>query len=370
MLKNKYLLNCCFIVSILVTTTLISCDNRKRESSEVTDTDTLKVTNDYVFGDQRPFAQCHASTLVRLADGQFLVAWFGGTEEKNPDVGIWLSKGQPGKWSAPVEVAKIREDAHWNPVLQRTASGKIFLYFKVGKEIAQWETWVKTSEDEGKTWSEAYELVKGDKGGRGPVKNKLIELSDGTLLAGASNEVNRWEVFVDRSEDKGKTWKASPYFKIDTTEIKGEGAIQPTLWESKPGNVHMLVRTTGGVIGRSDSYDYGKTWSTIVKTALPNPNSGIDVVKLADGTLALAYNPDNKNWGSRSPLSIALSYDNGKTWPDKFDLDKGKEDDEFSYPAIITWADSVAVTYTWNRQKIAFWKGSKEDIVKLATTKK
>ena len=93
MLKNKYLLNCCFIVAILATTTLISCDNRKNESSEITDTDTIKVTNDYVFGDQRPFAQCHASTLVRLADGQFLVAWFGGTEEKNPDVGIWLSKG-------------------------------------------------------------------------------------------------------------------------------------------------------------------------------------------------------------------------------------------------------------------------------------
>ncbi len=58
---------------------------------------------------------------------------------------------------------KIREDAHWNPVLQKTADGKVILYFKVGKEIAQWETWVKTSSDNGETWSEAYELVKGDR---------------------------------------------------------------------------------------------------------------------------------------------------------------------------------------------------------------
>ena len=355
-----------FFTVAVALTALTSCNSDKKKSAENVSSDTILVKKDYVFGDKRPFAQCHASTLIRLDNGQFLVAWFGGTEEKNPDVGIWLSKGEPGKWSEPKEVAKIREDAHWNPVLQKGNDGKVYLYFKVGKEIAQWETWVKTSSDGGNTWSEAYELVKGDKGGRGPVKNKLIELSDGTLLAGASNEVNRWEVFVDRSEDKGKTWKASPYFKIDTLEVKGRGAIQPTLWESTPGNVHMLIRTTGGVIARSDSKDYGKTWTTIKKTNLPNPNSGIDVTKLADGTLALAYNPDNVNWGSRSPLSLALSFDNGKTWPEKFDLDKGKKEDEFSYPAIISWGDSVAVTYTWNRQKIAFWKGSKEDIVKYS----
>jgi len=345
---------------------MVSCSGKKNESAQNTVADSTKVVKEYVFGDDRPFAQCHASTLVRLDDGQFLVAWFGGTEEKNPDVGIWMSKGQPGNWGKPTEVAKIREDAHWNPVLQKTSDGKVFLYFKVGKEIAQWETWVKTSNDGGDTWSDAYELVKGDKGGRGPVKDKLIELADGTWLAGASNEVKNWEVFVDRSEDKGKTWKASPYFKIDTTEIKGKGAIQPTMWESKPGNVHMLVRTTGGVIGRSDSYDNGKAWSPIKKTSMPNPNSGIDVAKLADGTLALTYNPDDKNWGSRSPLNLALSYDNGKTWPDQFELDKGDKKDEFSYPAIISWGDSVAVTYTWNRKTIAFWKGSKEEIVKLA----
>ena len=348
---------------------IISCNSEKKQDDKEL-INTVVAQKEYVFGDNRPFAQCHASTLIRLDDGQFLIAWFGGTEEKNPDVGIWLSKGQPGNWSAPVEVAKIREDAHWNPVLQKTADGKVYLYFKVGKEISHWETWVKTSVDRGATWSDAYELVKGDKGGRGPVKDKLIELADGTWLAGASNEVNRWEVFVDRSEDKGKTWKASPYFKIDTTEIKGKGAIQPTLWESKPGTVHMLVRTTGGLIGRSNSLDNGKTWSPIKKTSLPNPNSGIDLAKLSDGSLVLAYNPDDQDWGSRSPLSLTISDDNGETWKNKFDLDSGKREDEFSYPAIVSWGDSVAVTYTWNRQKIAFWKGSKDDIVKLASERK
>lgn len=351
--------------SFSILSLLAACNSKQSESSGREDLTNATISKDFVFGDKRAFAQCHASTLVRLRDGQFLVAWFGGTEEKDPDVGIWLSKGRPGNWSEPKEVAKIREDAHWNPVLQLAEDGTIYLYFKVGKEIPSWETWVKKSSDNGETWSDAYELVKGDKGGRGPVKNKLIVLSDGTWLAGASNEIKRWEVFVDRSEDKGKTWKASSYFKIDTNEIKGKGAIQPTLWETEPGKVHMLVRTTSGIIGRSDSEDFGKTWTPIYDTKLPNPNSGIDLTQFPDGTLALAYNPDAKNWGSRSPLSIGLSFDNGKTWKDKIDIETGKKTDEFSYPAIISWGDSVAVTYTWNRQKIAFWLGTKDDIKHL-----
>ena len=122
----------------------------------------ISLAKDFVFGDDRPFAQCHASTVLRTGDGKFLVAWFGGTYENHDDVGIWLSKGEPGKWSAPVEVAKIREDAHWNPVLFQDPSGKIILFFKVGKTIDFWETWFKESNDNGETWSEARELVAGD----------------------------------------------------------------------------------------------------------------------------------------------------------------------------------------------------------------
>lgn len=330
---------------------------------------------DFVFGDDRPFPQCHASTLTRLADGQFLVAWFGGTREKDDDVGIWIVKGKPGHWSDPAEIAKIREDPHWNPVLFRSPDGKIILFFKVGKTIDHWETWVKTSNDEGDTWSEAEELVAGDKGGRGPVRNKPIVLSDGTWLAGASNENNSvWNVFVDRSEDQGKTWQASEYFALDRDEITGEGVIQPTLWESSPGNIHMLIRSSAGVICRSDSEDYGKTWSPIYKTELPNPNSGIDLAQLPDGTLALAYNQDDKNWGARTPLTLALSFDNGQTWPDKLDVETGGEDtvrraDEYSYPAIISFGDTIALTYTWQREKIAFWTGTKADIQQAQNTK-
>ena len=124
----------------------------------------------------------------------------------------------------------------------------------------------------------------------------------------------------------------------------------------------MLLRSSAGYAYRSDSEDFGQNWSPAYRTELPNPNSGIDLTQLSDGTLALAYNRDNENWGARAPLSIALSTDNGQTWPRVLNIETGDPDDEFSYPAIISFGDTIAVTYTWQREKIAFWIGLKGDI--------
>ncbi len=160
------------------------------------------------------------------------------------------------------------------------------LFFKVGETIGEWETWYMVSSDDGNTWSQAQELVPGDKGGRGPVRNKPIVLSDGTWLAPASDEKGGlWNAFVDRSEDQGRTWTATPFISMDRNVITGEGVIQPTLWESEPGKVHMLLRSSAGAICRSDSEDYGKTWSPVYRTNLPNNNSGIDLTRLDDGRL-------------------------------------------------------------------------------------
>lgn len=352
-------------MAVLVATFLLSCSAsrnlRHKTAGDMTTTLTLPIKG-FLFGDHQPFLECHASTLIHLCEGNFIAAWFGGTREKADDVGIWMTRGKPGHWEKPFVVAKINNESHWNPVLFQSPSGKIFLFFKVGNEIASWETWVKTSDDNGATWSAAYELVKDDRGGRGPVRNKPIILSDGAWIAGASNENGPWNVFFDRSKDGGQTWQRTPYVEINRKQIAGKGVIQPTLWESAPGAVHALLRSTGGVICRTDSKDYGKTWSPIYKTTLPNPNSGIDLTRLADGTLVLVHNTDDKDGGSRGTLIISVSTDNGKTWEKRVELENGGGGDEYSYPAIISFGDTVAVTYTWNRQTIAFWMASERDL--------
>ncbi|HEO70335.1 MAG TPA: hypothetical protein ENN80_03665, partial [Candidatus Hydrogenedentes bacterium] len=173
---------------------------------------------DFVFEDDRPFKECHASTVAELPNGELVCAWFGGTEEKDPDVGIWTSRLAEGVWTYPERTVKVCEKAHWNPVLFRDVEGAVYLFFKVGVDVPQWQTyWMKTT-DNARTWSEPVELVPGDIGGRGPVKNKPIILSDGTWLAPASTELAKWKPssdmydvgwrpFVDRSEDRGATWK-------------------------------------------------------------------------------------------------------------------------------------------------------------------
>lgn len=314
-------------------------------------------TNEFIFGDDRPFAQCHASSTEKLGNGQYMIVWFAGSHEKNDDVGIWMSKGQPGNWKAPQMLVKVRNDPHWNPVLFNAPDGKLYLYFKVGKEIDDWETWVQYSEDGGDTWSEAIELVEGDRGGRGPVRNHILVLSDSTWLAPASLEKDRvWNAFVDRSEDGGKTWLNSETLILDRNQITGEGVIQPALWESMPNRIHMLLRTSAGKIGRSNSKDNGLTWSQVELTDLPNNNSGIDLVKIKDETIALVYNPVGENWGKRYPMQLAVSFDNGQTWPIKEVMEAGEGKNEFSYPSIIYDEGYLVFCYTWNRERIKFVK--------------
>ncbi|MEI7027082.1 sialidase family protein [Paenibacillus sp. y28] len=331
----------------------------------------MKQEKQFLFEEDRPFPSCHASTIVTLPDGGLLISYFAGSKEGAPDEAIWCSRQKDGVWSPPYKVADEENLVHWNPVLHRKESGEILLFYKVGYPIPQWYTRLIVSLDDGQTWSEPVELVPGDVGGRGPVKNKLIVLQDGTWAAPASLETPvEWDAFVDLSFDEGATWTASGLVPVlhpgsvrapeqagqvleKLQLVHGRGIIQPTLWESAPGQVHMLLRSTAGFIYRSDSADGGRTWSPAYKTYLPNNNSGIDLAKMENGTLVLAYNPVGMYKGPRTPLLLSVSSDNGYTWEELLVLER--EPGEYSYPAVLAEGNRVYVTYTWKRERIVCW---------------
>lgn len=332
----------------------------------------LETIKEFIVEDEREFDSPHASTLIHLKNGDILAAWFGGSWEKNPDAAIWMSRRTQEGWKKPFIIADTWGTALWNPVLFQREDGRIFLFYKEGETIPLWKTKVMMSDDEGFTWTESRELVEGDcSGGRGPVKNKPIILSDGTILAPASVESSTlWDAFVDISRDGGETWTRSPfiplrradYHVIDRPYEKhlcyGKGVIQPALWESTPGNVHMLLRSTSSAIFRSDSKDGGKTWNCAYACGLPNNNSGLDLVKLDNGDLVLAYNPTENlpgyYKGPRTPLCLALSQDNGENWTQILTLEDAPGG--YAYPAIICDNDKqeILVTYTWKRERIVF----------------
>lgn len=315
----------------------------------------LKIlTQSFVLSGEQPFDQVHASTITQTASGDLLVAWFAGEAEGKSDVAIWLSTGKNGDWLAPVRVAKISDEPHWNPVLFTEKNGDILLFFKIGPTPEKWTTWLQKSTDNGKTWGKAQIIEKDSPLARGPVRAKPVQLSNGALLAGNSDEKDgHWNVFADVSFNHGTSWYASSFISTENVRITDRGAIQPTVWESEPGHVHMLTRSTEDVIFRSDSKDYGASWSPLYLSPLPSNNSGIDIVKLPGGELVLTLN-NLPTDGVRTPMNAAVSFDNGSSWPEIVTLDDTPES-EFSYPATIHSGNLIFGTYTWNRKNIAFW---------------
>lgn len=316
----------------------------------------FEVTKEFIVDKNLPTPSSHASTLIDMDNGEILAAWFGGKHEKSDDVDIWYARRNSRGWSKPERITAAEDIPHWNPVLFKNDDGSIVLFFKVGKTIQDWQTYYSVSYDCARTWTEPVELVEGDEsGGRGPVKNKAIRLKSGRIVAPSSCEKNKdWRSFVDISDDNMKTWEKTDFVERPKRYNKVVGMIQPTLWESEPDKVHMLLRTNSRYVYRSDSEDGGKTWCKAYKTGLFNNNSGIDVAQLDDGRLFLVSNPVKENWGERTPLTVVCSEDNGYTWDMGVVLETSPG--EYSYPGVIVRGNELLITYTWNRKKIVFAK--------------
>ncbi len=309
------------------------------------------ISGEFIY-ESAPFPECHASTIVETSNG-LDASWFGGTKEKAPDVTIWVSLHRDGKWTSPVSVADgVQPDGTrhpcWNPVLFQPRGGALMLFYKVGPNPDAWWGMLRTSNDHGKTWSEATPLPKGI---LGPVRNKPVQLQDGTMISPSSTEDEGWRAHFELSSDGGKTWtKTAPIPAKDPP-----GLIQPAILTHADGRLQALCRNrqSDGIYSLV-SKDVGKTWSAPELTTLPNPNSGIDAVTLADGRHLLVYNHVGGTpgrWGGRrSPLNVAVSTD-GTKWDAALVLETDRK--EFSYPAVIQSRDGmVHITYTWDRKRV------------------
>jgi len=292
-----------------------------------------------------PFASCHASTIVETPEGM-IASWFGGTEERAPDVCIYISRKVDGRWSMPVMAADGIQDGKqypcWNPVLFRKDNGEIVLYYKVGPSPRDWWGLVKTSKDNGKTWSVATKIPNDL---LGPIKNKPVRLPDGKILYPTSFETKeKWNSYLETSDQNLNNWQR---INLDNSIYQ---TIQPTVLFYPEGRMQLLFRSKNKAIIESWSKDNGQSWSALTPTSLPNNNSGIDAVTLSDGTQALIFNPVTKG---RNKLGIAISKDGIKWEAAALLEDDSNPEGEYSYPAIIQGKDGLLhVTYTWNRELI------------------
>ena len=303
--------------------------------------------------DTPPFKECHASTILEVSKNQFLIAAFGGSKEGNDDVSIWLSHSDGKDWQDPklIDNGLITDQEIypcWNPVLFQSQAETLSLFYKVGPSPREWWGMVKTSDDRGKTWSDGIRLPDGI---LGPIKNKPIQLSDGTILSPSSTETRtteglNWKVHIEKSNDDGKSWTKIPVDPQTEFDV-----IQPSVLVLDEEHLQILCRSRNNSIMQAFSKDNGNSWSQITRTDLPNPNSGTDAISLSNGLHLLVYNPTLRGKNGRSKLSVAISV-TGDEWEEVLSLENEKEG-EFSYPAVIESSDrKIHITYTHNRRNI------------------
>ncbi|MES2647024.1 MAG: sialidase family protein [Bacteroidota bacterium] len=324
------------------------------------------IEDEFIY-DVAPFPECHAVTIAETPKG-LITAFFGGTKERNPDVEIYVSRKEGKRWTRPVSVANgIQNDTlrypTWNPVLYQVPGGELLLFYKIGPSPSTWKGWMKTSADNGLTWSEAKALPTGF---IGPVKNKPVLVANKKLIAPSSTEGDGWKLHFEISEDDGKTWRmVGP---VDNG--KTLNAIQPSILLHPGGRLQVLARSKDRSVLETWSSDNGETWSPLAKTILPNNNSGTDAVTLKDGRQLIVYNhildPEGKPKGPRTPLNISVSKD-GKEWYASLVLEDSPIS-QYSYPSVIQSTDGmVHVVYTWRREKLKYVKidPSKLGMVKI-----
>ena len=312
----------------------------------------------------------HAATLVETPAGDLLCAWFNGPGEGEPETSIVLSRLPAGSdtWTVPVPMSADPEHSEQNPLLFVLPSGDVWLLHTSNKPHDQSSSRVlrRVSHDGGLSWGPGDVLF--DRLGSF-IRNPVVVLSNGDWLLPAYDcDKNGETSVVQLSSDSARTWTPG-----DLPD--GLGQVQLTAVELAPGELLGYFRSRAADrIHRSVSKDGGRTWSAPERTALPNNNSAVQLLRLADSRLVLVFNdssaerdqfrwvPDGRGGVRRktlrTPLTLALSEDDGASWPHWRNLqvqDEEYRDNEFgySYPTLLQTRDGrLHVAYSYLRKTI------------------
>ena len=268
--------------------------------------------------------------FIRLRDGRILFVYThftgGGSDHSSAYLaGRYSSDG--GRTWTDRDTVILPNEGQMNVMsvsLLRLKSGKIALFYLRKNSLDDCRPYMRTSSDEAKTWSEpvlciapvGYYVVNND---------RTVQLSSGRLVIPTARHnvaggkwTSRGVAMCFLSDDQGRTWRKSET-ELEAPSDSRSGLQEPGVVELKDGRLLMLCRTDQGCQYRSYSNDGGQTWSPAERSEILSPVSPASIERIpSTGDLVLVWNNhqgvDAAHRGKRTPFSIAISRDEGRTW--------------------------------------------------------
>jgi len=305
-----------------------------------------------VVGPEVPGRYKHPASIEELAGGDLYIAYYGGDGEYAEQTAVYGMRKKKGedRWSTPKVIADTPFHSDGNAVVWQAPDGLVWLFYvcRFGDTWSTSRIKAKLSRDGAETWSDSF-MVALQEGMM--VRGRPIVLADGDYLLPVYHETghDQEKVGADstslflRFNPKTKKWSESSRIRSRI------GNIQPAAVQINEKDLIAYCRRGGGYeptkdgyVVRSESHDGGRTWSEGRDSAFPNPNAAVDFLKLKSGHLLLVY---NDSMDDRTPLTVAISADQDKTYPHRRDIATGK--DSFAYPYVIQGADGkIHLVYT------------------------
>ncbi|MBW3538850.1 MAG: exo-alpha-sialidase [Planctomycetes bacterium] len=231
------------------------------------------------------------------------------------------------------------------------ADGTIAMFYLEKNSFSDLDLLVRFSSDELATFSPPLRIT-ADPGYHVVNNDRVTQLSSGRLIVPAAStaDVKTENHFVSHcylSDDGGRTWRKGK----GVVDAARRGAMEPEVVELTDGRLLMIVRTQLGTIGRSYSQDGGETWSDLESLGVQSPEAPATLRRIpATGDLLLIWNntyvPGAGHGGPRTPLTAALSADEGDSWRIVDDLEADPKR-TFSYTSL---------TFVGHRAVMSYWE--------------